>query len=47
MHLIPKSPDPLAETQRDRTIARAVDRVREKYGAKGILPAALVRENND
>lgn len=33
--------DPNAETDRDRTLARTVDRVREKFGAKGILPAAL------
>jgi hypothetical protein len=33
--------DPLAETDRDRALARTVDRVREKFGAKGILPAAL------
>ena len=33
--------DPLAETDRDRTLARTVDRVREKFGSKGILPASL------
>jgi DNA polymerase IV len=32
------------ETDRDRVLARAVDKVREKFGAKGILPAALTRE---
>jgi len=32
---------PLSETDRDRTLARTVDRVREKFGAKGILPASL------
>lgn len=37
--------DPLAETDRDRTLARTIDRVREKYGAKGILPATLTREH--
>jgi DNA polymerase-4 len=36
--------DPLAETDRDRAIARTVDRVREKFGARGIVPAALVDE---
>ena len=36
--------DPLAETDRDRVLARAVDRVREKFGAKGILPAALTQD---
>jgi hypothetical protein len=37
----PARTDPLAETDRDRTLARTVDRVREKFGSKGILPAAL------
>jgi DNA polymerase IV len=32
---------PLAETDRDRTLARAVDLVREKFGRKGIIPASL------
>jgi DNA polymerase-4 len=36
--------DPLADTDRDRALARSVDRVREKFGAKGIVPAALVRD---
>jgi len=29
------------ETDRDRAIARTVDKVRKKFGAKGILPASL------
>ena len=33
------------ETDRDRVLAKAVDRVREKFGAKGILPAALTRKD--
>ncbi|MFN2564975.1 MAG: DNA polymerase IV [Gemmatimonadaceae bacterium] len=33
--------DPLAETERDRLLARTVDRVRERFGAKSILPASL------
>jgi DNA polymerase-4 len=37
-------PDPLAETERDRLVARTVDRVREKFGAKSILPASLSGE---
>lgn len=36
--------DPLAETDRDRTIARTVDRVREKFGPRGIIPASLARD---
>lgn len=42
--LFPTARDPLAETDRDRAIARTVDRVREKFGAKGILPASLLDE---
>jgi DNA polymerase-4 len=38
------SRDPAAETERDRVLAQAVDRVRRKYGPKGILPGALTRE---
>ena len=33
--------DPLAETDRDRTLARTVDRVRQKSGTKGTIPASL------
>jgi DNA polymerase-4 len=33
--------DPLAETERDRVLARTVDRVREKFGAKSIVPGSL------
>ena len=32
------------ETDRDRVLSRAVDKVREKFGAKGILPASLTRD---
>lgn len=32
---------PLAETEKDRTLSRAVDLVREKFGSKGIIPASL------
>jgi DNA polymerase-4 len=35
--------DPLAETEKDRAVARTVDKVREKFGAKGIIPAGLKR----
>jgi hypothetical protein len=34
--------DSLAETDRDRVLARAVDRVRERFGDKGIVPARLI-----
>ncbi len=34
--------DSLAETDRDRVLARTVDRVRERFGDKGILPARLI-----
>ena len=36
--------DPFAETDRDRTLSRTVDLVREKFGAKGIVPASLTRD---
>jgi hypothetical protein len=36
--------DPLAETDRDRTLSRTVDLVRERFGAKGIVPASLARD---
>ena len=32
----------IAETDRDRVLARAVDTVRAKFGARGILPARLI-----
>ena len=32
----------LVETDRDRTVARVVDRVRARFGEKGILPGGLV-----
>jgi DNA polymerase-4 len=35
--------DPLAETERDRAIAHTVDRVRERFGERGIMPASLWR----
>ena len=35
---------PLDETDKDRTLARAVDLVREKFGARGIVPASLTRD---
>lgn len=36
--------DPSMETERDRVLARTVDRVRDKFGANGILPASLTRD---
>ena len=35
---------PLSETEKDRTLARAVDLVREKFGRKGIIPATLTQD---
>jgi DNA polymerase-4 len=37
--------DPTMETDRDRVIAHTVDRVRDKFGPKGILPASLTRNS--
>jgi DNA polymerase-4 len=34
-------PNPLSETDRDRALARTVDKVRKKFGTKGIVPATL------
>ncbi|MGH9657332.1 MAG: Y-family DNA polymerase [Bryobacteraceae bacterium] len=34
--------DPQLQTDRDLAIARTVDRVRKKFGSKGIIPGALV-----
>ena len=39
-----QSTEPLLETDRDLAIARTVDRVRKKFGAKGIVPGSLVDE---
>jgi DNA polymerase-4 len=38
------SADQRLETDRDLAIARTVDRVRKKFGAKGIVPGGLLRE---
>ena len=32
------------ETDRDRGLSRAIDRVRDKFGAKSILPGGIVEE---
>jgi hypothetical protein len=34
------------ETERDRVIARTIDKVRDKFGAKGIIPASLTPNQN-
>jgi DNA polymerase-4 len=39
----PKIAGPLSETDKDRAVARTVDKVREKFGVKGIIPAGLSR----
>ncbi|HEX6944424.1 MAG TPA: hypothetical protein VF128_15960, partial [Gemmatimonadaceae bacterium] len=39
-----QSMEPQLETDRDLAIARTVDRVRKKFGAKGIVPGALLDE---
>jgi DNA polymerase-4 len=33
--------DPLSESDRDRALARSIDKVRNKFGSKGIIPATL------
>ena len=42
--LFPRPKGPLSETEKDRTLARAVDLVREKFGRKGIIPATLSQD---
>jgi DNA polymerase-4 len=39
--------NPDGETAKDITLARAVDRVRERFGSKGIVPGALVERRGD
>jgi DNA polymerase-4 len=34
------------ETERDRVLSRAIEKVRERYGTKGILQAALTRDSD-
>ena len=41
MTLFPANDEKL-QTDRDLAIARTVDKVRKKFGAKGIVPGALV-----
>jgi hypothetical protein len=36
--------DGSVETDRDRVLARTVDKVRDKFGVKGIVPAALTKD---
>ena len=44
LHLF-SSDDHRLESDRDLTIARTVDKVRKKFGAKGIVPGALVEDH--
>lgn len=48
LKLLKSRGEPSGETERDRIVARAVDRVRDRFGAKGILPGSLTTiQNND
>lgn len=40
--LFERADDGITETDRDRVLARTVDRVRSKFGSAGILPARLI-----
>lgn len=44
--LFQRDEDPSTETARDRVLAEAVDKVRSRFGAKGILPASLTRDSD-
>jgi hypothetical protein len=39
--------DSTRETERDRRLSRAVDRVRARFGTSGILPGSLVSNDAD
>jgi len=41
--LLPSPPD-ANESDRDRELSRAIDRVRGKFGAKSIVPGGLAQE---
>jgi hypothetical protein len=41
MALFATRADPDAETLRDRALAKAVDRVRAKFGSKSVIPGTL------
>jgi DNA polymerase-4 len=43
---VPPSPEPV-ESPRDRALTRALDRIRDRYGAGSILPARLVDPEQD
>ncbi|MEO8193489.1 MAG: DNA polymerase IV [Gemmatimonadales bacterium] len=45
--LFSKASDPLAETDRDRLLARTVDRVRERFGRGSVMPAALTTNDEE
>ena len=38
--------EPSGETERDRLLARTVDKVRDRFGAKGIVPGSLTTTHN-
>jgi hypothetical protein len=38
--------EPSGETERDRVVAQTIDRVRDRFGKKGILPASLTPNPN-
>jgi DNA polymerase-4 len=42
--LFSQNRNPDADTQRDRILAKAVDRVREKFGPRSVLPASLTSD---
>ncbi len=47
LKLFEAASDTDSETERDRTLARAVDRVRERFGPRSILPASLADDGTE
>ncbi|MGK2961948.1 MAG: Y-family DNA polymerase [Gemmatimonadaceae bacterium] len=47
LRLFEAAPDTDAETERDRVLARAVDRVRERFGPRSIIPASLADDGTE
>jgi hypothetical protein len=47
LRLFEAAPGTDAETERDRVLTRAVDRVRERFGPRSIIPASLADDGTE